>query len=189
MDRKKRLLNRVLLTSGLSAVLLLAGFVLYMKRSARQYVVPAGMNGWVTVRFEKPNAPALPEENGALVLRIPADGLLATSSKLSDGWARDAYFEEGPTGRLEFSKGVTIDGEARTRIHDLQLKPMRYDSIVMALPDGIDTVLWDGARISKSGNNVEIRSGRVSLLHFYLSAEPQPFFFPHDSLPLARQYW
>jgi hypothetical protein len=189
MDRKKRLLNRVLLVSGTSAVLLFAGYVLYMKRMPRHYVVPAGMEGWVTVRFEKPGAPALPEEDGALVLNIPQDGLLMTSSKLVDGWARDAFFEQGPGGRKEFDKGETVDGQARTRIHDLKLKTMRYDSIVTRLPDGVDTTLWDGARISKNGDIVEIRSGRPSLLHFYLTPVPQPFFFPHDSLPLARQYW
>lgn len=189
MDRKKRLLNRVLLVSGLSAVLLFAGYVLYLKRMPRHYVVPAGLEGWVTLRFEKPGAPALPEKDGAYVITIPPSGVLETSTKLVDGWARDAFFEAGPGGLTEFPKGVTINDEARTRIHDLKLKPMRYDSILMRLPDGADTTWWDGARISKSGGKVEVRAGRVSLLHFYLTAEPKPYFFPHDSLPLARQYW
>jgi hypothetical protein len=189
MDRKKRLLNRVLLVSGASAVLLFAGYVLYLKRMPRHYVVPAGQEGWVTVRFEKAGAPALPEQDGAYLIQVPAGGLLETSTRLEDGWARDAFFEAGPGGKTEFPKGQTVDGESRTRIHDLKLKVMRYDSIVARLPDGVDTTLWDGARISKSGSNVEVRSGRPTLLHFYLTAAPRPYFFPHDSLPLARQYW
>ena len=189
MDRKKRLFNRVLLVSGASALLLFAGYVLFLKRTPRHYILPAGYEGWVTVRFEKPNAAALPKEDGAEIVRIPENGVLETSSRLVDGWARDKFFEAGGNGLKEIPRGETVEGESRTRIHNLELSKMRYDSIIAGLRDGVDTTWWDGARLSKNGQAVQVRDGRPVLLHFYVTEKAVPYFTQHDSLPAMLQYW
>lgn len=187
MDRKKRLLNRVLLVSGGSALLLFAGYVFFTYRSPHHFFIPKGFSGWVTVKFEKPGAPALPERDGAVEFHIPSTGILETSSKLATGWSRDAFFWEG--GHEIIPKQVDCGNQSCRWVHDMKEDYMSYRPIILDLPDQSDTLLWDGARISKKGQSVEVRSGRKTMLYFWVSAQPEPFFHPHDSLPEASKVW
>jgi hypothetical protein len=187
MDRKKRLFNRVLLVSGGSAFLLFAGYLFFTHRSPRHFYIPKGFHGWVTVKFEKPNTPPLPEKDGAVEFHIPESGILETSSKLTTGWARDEYYWEG--GNEVIPKQVDCGDQNCRWIHDLEEKTMGYNAVILGLPDEADTLLWDGARISKKGESVEVRAGRKTMMHFWVSEEAKPFFYRHDSLPEARTYW
>jgi hypothetical protein len=187
MDRKKRFLNRILIVCGSSAVLLFAGYVFFTHRGPRHYYLPKGYTGWVTVRFEKPGTPALEEKDGVEILHIPSNGLLETSSKLHTGWSKDAFFYEGESTPIP--KGETCQDQSCTTIHDLKEECMYYNEILFSLPEQCDTTLWDGAKISKNGGNADIRSGRKTLVHFYVSNGPQPFFFPHDTLTAADKVW
>jgi hypothetical protein len=190
MDRKKRLINRILIVSGLSAALLLGGYVLYLKRPSHHFHFPAGFKGWVTVKFEKSGAPELPLTDGALQFKIPDSGILETSTKLKDGWAKDHFYLNDASGKSEeVARAETVNGETYTRVHDYKVTARSYDSVIVTLPNPIDTVLWDGARISRNGDVVEVRKGRVTMLHFYFSAEAEPFFSKHDSLPASRMHW
>lgn len=190
MDRKKRLLNRILLVSGSSAVLLLMGYVWYLKRPAYHFYLPQSYKGWVTVKFEKPGAPELPLEDGALRFNIPPTGVLETSSKYKEGWGKDHFFVIGADGKyVEAARSETVNGETHTRVHDWESEAMSYDSLIVRLPDPCDSLIWDGGRISRNGNAVEVRQGRKVLLHFYYSGDLQPYFFPHDSLPPHRKFW
>ncbi|MFM2376096.1 MAG: hypothetical protein RLZZ165_1193 [Bacteroidota bacterium] len=187
MDRRKRLLNRVLLVSGGSAVLLFAGYVFFTHRAAHHYYLPTGFSGWVTVKFEKPHAPPIPEMDGVLVFRVPVSGILETSSRLKTGWSRDEFYREGSS--VPLPKQVDCGTESCRWVHDLKESPMDYSHSILALPEAADTLLWDGARISKKGGHAEVRTGRKTMLHFYVSAQPQPFFHSHDSLPPALKEW
>lgn len=189
MDRKKRLLNRVLLVSGGSAVLLFMGYLFFTHRTAHHYFIPKGFSGWVTVKFEKPNAPALVEKDGALEFRIPTTGVLETSSKLKTGWSRDEFYWEGPGGTELIPKQVACGTESCRWVHDLQESEMGYESVIMGLPETADTLLWDGARISRQNESVEVRSGRKTMIHFWVSEAPKPFFYDHDSLPSTLRQW
>ncbi len=60
-------------------------------RSLR-FLIPEGYNGWVRVEFEVSGAPALLSEAGQTVLKIPATGMLRTSSPEQYGWANDCYY-------------------------------------------------------------------------------------------------
>ena len=55
------------------------------------YLVPQGYVGWVKIQHGE-KAPPLEMSNGAYMCRIPANGILQTSSSLEDGWAKDEYF-------------------------------------------------------------------------------------------------
>jgi hypothetical protein len=187
MDRRKRLFNRVLLVSFGSAFLLFAGYVFFTHRSPRHYYIPEGFSGWVTIKFEKSGAPALPEKDGAVEFHIPESGLLETSSKLVTGWSRDDWYWEGSDELIP--KQTDCGNESCRWVHDLSETSMGYEAVILSLPESADTLLWDGARISKKGESVEVRSGRKTMLHFWVSAEPEPFFYKHDSLPPARRQW
>lgn len=189
MDRKKRLLNRVLLVSGSSAVLLFAGFLFFTHRDAQHYFIPKGYSGWVTVKFEKAGAAPLPEKDGVVEYHIPENGILETSSKLVTGWSRDEFFWESASGKELIPKKVDCGDQICRWVHDLKETAMSYESLILSLPEQSDTLLWDGARISKKSESVEVRSGRKTMLHFWVSAKPEEFFYAHDSLPPILQRW
>ena len=67
-------------------------------RRPSRFLVPQGYTGWVRVEFEVPGAPPLPIEAGQYVLRIPADGILRTSSPEQYGWAKDHYYYDSAQG-------------------------------------------------------------------------------------------
>jgi hypothetical protein len=61
--------------------------------AARSYhfLIPEGYTGWVRVEFEIPGAPALPTESGQTVIKVPASGVLKTSSAEQAGLANNDY--------------------------------------------------------------------------------------------------
>ena len=190
MDRKKRLFNRILLVCGGSALLLFAGYVIFTKRPPKHFYIPEGYEGWVTVKYESEGAPALPEEDGTLIFRIPESGVLETSSAFEDGWARDEYFWLRADGSTEMIPREVGEGdEAKRFIHDRTKGPRSYDHIVRKLPSEIDTVLWDGTKISKRGKRTELQPGRDILEHFYVTPDPTPYFFRHDTIPYENHAW
>jgi hypothetical protein len=67
-------------------------------RSAR-FLIPSGYTGWIRIEFEVSGAPPLPMEGGEYVLRIPANGMLRTSSPEQYGWARDHFYYDSADGR------------------------------------------------------------------------------------------
>lgn len=187
MIKKKGYLNRMILVCGGSALLTFVIYLYYTNRTPRYYYIPKDYNGWVTIRFEKEGAPPLKEVDGALELRIPASGILETSSTLESGWARDAFYWTGDPE--EIPRSIDVGGESMRYIHDREETPPDYTRLILSMKDGVDTLLWDGSRISKNGDNVEVRTGRNLLEHFYHSVEPAPFFFAHDSVPETRKLW
>jgi len=69
-------------------------------RHPTHYLIPAGYEGWVEIEYGA-EGPSLPYRNGIYICRIPADGVLVTSSVLEDGWAQDEYFYYGSNGSLK----------------------------------------------------------------------------------------
>jgi hypothetical protein len=68
-------------------------------RHPTRFLIPKGYIGWIKIEYGR-NAPPLQMSNGKYICRIPAAGLLATSSPLEEGWAKDEYSyysEEGST--------------------------------------------------------------------------------------------
>jgi hypothetical protein len=84
---------------GILTLALLTGLTLWLSMSAHKplqrtsrFLIRDGYTGWIRIEFEVPDAPPLPTENSQYVLRIPAEGLLRTSSTEQYGWANDQYF-------------------------------------------------------------------------------------------------
>jgi hypothetical protein len=93
------------ITVGVFTLLLLTGLALWLNVSARsstrhssRFLIPEGYTGWIRVEFEVQSAAPLSMEDGEYVLKIPADGILRTSSREQYGWARDHYYYESAGG-------------------------------------------------------------------------------------------
>jgi hypothetical protein len=70
----------------------------YSAHRASRFLIPDGYTGWIRVEFEAPGAPPLPMQNGQYILKIPADGILRTSSPEQYGWAQDHYYYDSAQG-------------------------------------------------------------------------------------------
>ena len=69
-------------------------------RYPTRFLIPKGYVGWVKVKYGE-TAPPLEMSDGTYICRIPANGILATSSRLEDGWAKDEYFYYSDNDSLE----------------------------------------------------------------------------------------
>jgi hypothetical protein len=59
-------------------------------RHPTRYLIPEGYVGWVKINHGEKAAP-LQLSNGKFICRIPASGVLDTSSNVESGWAKDEY--------------------------------------------------------------------------------------------------
>lgn len=73
-------------------------------------LIPNGYLGWVEVRYGDAGAPALPTVNGNYTCRIPPGGVLATSSKPEEGWAKDKYSYYSEDGSTKILRQTTWGG-------------------------------------------------------------------------------
>ena len=80
-------------------VAILAGLTVWLTAGARhsgrhpsRFLIPEGYVGWVRVEFEVSGAPPVPLEGGEYQFKLPASGVLRTSSTEEFGWAKDRYF-------------------------------------------------------------------------------------------------
>jgi len=67
-------------------------------RPSSRFLIPDGYVGWVRIEFQVAGAPPTPVEHGQSVFRIPADGLLRTSSPEKFGWGKDGYYYVSGSG-------------------------------------------------------------------------------------------
>jgi hypothetical protein len=70
-----------------------------LARHPVRFFIPDGYVGWVEIKYGETSSPVLPIENGAIICRFPASGLLQTSSRPEEGWAKDEYFYYSTNGR------------------------------------------------------------------------------------------
>lgn len=68
-------------------------------RHPTKFLIPQGYVGWIRIKHDEGGLP-LPMSNGAFVCRIPANGILQTSSPRENGWAKDEYFYYSADGSL-----------------------------------------------------------------------------------------
>jgi hypothetical protein len=106
-DRTRR---PVRITISLATLALGIGLVAWFTMSSREatsrslrFLIPDGYSGWVRVEFEVSGAPPLLSEAGQTVLKVPATGVLRTSSPEQYGWAKDYYYFYSNTGAKPIS--------------------------------------------------------------------------------------
>jgi len=67
-------------------------------RHPARILIPDGYVGWIEIKYGVKNAPPLAFQEGKLIYEIPDQGLLETSSRMEDGWAKDEYFYRSQDG-------------------------------------------------------------------------------------------
>lgn len=95
-----------------------------------RFFIPEGYSGWVRVEFEVSGAPALLSKAGQPVLKVPATGVLRTSSPEQYGWAKDRYYfysnagsrplPDSGSGRLVWGKinGETVGSSGKRKYEE-----------------------------------------------------------------------
>ena len=61
-------------------------------RPPERYLIPAGFTGWTRIDFRKKEASPLPTEDGHRLLKLDAQGKLATSSNPQSGHGKDDFY-------------------------------------------------------------------------------------------------
>jgi len=101
-------------------------------RHPTKFLIPQGYVGWVKIEHGE-SGPPLEMSNGVYICRIPASGILQTSSLLEDGWAKDEYFYYAEDGSLRTlpntgwgGGGMIWGGNAEFQLTGNGIKPKRF---------------------------------------------------------------
>lgn len=68
-------------------------------RRAVVFEIPQGYVGWIRVKCKVAGAAPLPIRNSSYIARIPANGLLKTSTVEEDGWGADEFYYVTKSGQ------------------------------------------------------------------------------------------
>lgn len=164
------------------------------KRTTVSYELPKDYVGWVTVKYEKPNAPPLELVNGKYHIKISPSGIAETSSKVENGFAEDEYYW------MDGDKKVVLQQyseDQTTMIHGDNYASVSFQIFAKldTLPIGKEITLPDGGKVTRLDDKggVSIKSGRFLLYHFYVSWRPESIdYFNNNNLPALppeQQTW
>jgi hypothetical protein len=92
--------------------------ILESSKKGEIYYLPGKYAGWVCVSFNVEGAPPLPEKDGFLIVTIPPDGILKTSTKSRVGPKSSEYYYYSDKGvrkatELQLGGGGTIGQEGK----------------------------------------------------------------------------
>jgi hypothetical protein len=101
--------------------------LVFHRRPAERFLIPAGYTGWVRVEFRKKGAPPLPLEDRRVLLKLDANGMLQTSSEPQPGHGNDEFFYySGDQRTLLSNAGVCKGGmiwQTETMVDDATSTP------------------------------------------------------------------
>lgn len=181
--RKRTKIEKVILLSfGLSAVVIL-GVWLLDKQPNRDFFLPQGYEGWVVVQYEVPHAPPFELKEGRQQIVFDEQGVARTSEKMEVGWRRDVYYWKDGSSITPIPPSVERNGEYFLHLHGHEFYSRSHLALIDQLPEGRDTVLWDGTRIEKLKNQeISYQKGRKTLEYFYISNAPESLYFSIPAL-------
>lgn len=173
----KRVEKIIIMSFGFS-ILMMVGLWLMDKEDDREFYLPPGYEGWVTIRYEVADAPPLGYQDGNLQIVIPANGVVETSSRLTVGWRKDSYFWRSTEGDTPIPSSVKKEGEYYLHFSRHEYYTKDHLAVMKMLQAGEDTILWDATRISRGEEQeVSYEKGRKTLEYFYISAEAKSIMF------------
>jgi len=193
-SRRSRI-DKVILISLLFCSLFMVGFWLMLKRTNREYYLPANHEGWITVRHSMQGAPALPYRDGFYQIVIPDSGVLYTATPWEYGWGKDLYYRKNAAGKYEqLPKSVDKNGEMHLFIHRHEYRPYAHSNDFGRMPLG-GTQTNDGAFIKKyADTDVTYKRGSKSVeTFFYVKDAASIMFTPpantHDvTIEISEEY-
>jgi uncharacterized protein DUF6843 len=161
------------------------------RRTPNAYELPKNFSGWVTIRYEKPNAPALEKIDGFYLLRVNHSGIFETSSKVAIGMASDEYYWYD--GEQKIILPQSSDSNT-TRIHAHTYGSADVTNFVRTdtLPVGVEVELYDGSKYTRLDDKggMSYKSGRFLLEHFYVSAKMEGYWdFNPPAMPDNHSKW
>ncbi len=79
----KSKLFKIIFIALIVLIVIYMGFMYYAyyPREGKKYFFPEGYRGWVCITYEKEGAPSLEIEKNALILKVPKNGVIETSSR------------------------------------------------------------------------------------------------------------
>ncbi|MFK7920536.1 MAG: hypothetical protein AB8H47_01200 [Bacteroidia bacterium] len=173
----KRVEKIILISFGFS-ILMMVGLWVMDKEDNRDFYLPTGHEGWVTIRYEVADAPPLAYKDGNLQIVIPANGIVETSSRVTVGWRKDSYFWRSSAGDTPIPSSIKKDGEYYLYLSRHEYYTKDHLDVLKMLQSGQDTLLADNTRISRGEEQeVSYEKGRKTLEYFYISAEPKSIMF------------
>lgn len=182
--RKLKSIDKIIIVATLTGAIFIIGFVWSIKRTNRDYMLPADFEGWVTVVHQVPNAPPLDVKDGALQVEVPESGIVHTSSSLEQGWSRNQFFQKTSTGWDQIPSKPEIDGKPALFMHRHEFYHYAHYSLLDTVAVGTDTIMWDGARLIKYAEDDRVYNpGQKTIETFYISREPKPVTFNPPANP------
>jgi hypothetical protein len=161
------------LTTYISLLIFFAAFIFSScgeRRTPVTYELPYKYTGWVTVKFEKPNAPPLVQTDGRYYIKISDSGFAETSSKVEEGLAEDEYYWMKGDNKFILR---SYSEENTTMIHGEVYSYIGFQNFVNpdTLEIGKEITLYDGSKVTKLDDKggVSFESGRPLLFKFYVS--------------------
>jgi hypothetical protein len=155
------------------------------KRTPTAFELSRGYTGWVTVKYEKQNAPPLETADGYYKIKISDSGFAETSSKIEEGWAQDKYYWMNGDNE-EVLPQYTDD--KTSMIHAEVYRNADFKNFVNpdTLQTGKEYILFDDSKITRLDNNggISYQSGRYLVFTFFVSNKPENVWdFPNTKLP------
>src|SRR5258706_3140161 len=77
--------------------------LVFHRRPPERFLIPAEYRGWVRVDFRQKDAPPLPMEDGRLLLKLNAQGVLQTSADPELGHGGDEFCYASADRRMRLS--------------------------------------------------------------------------------------
>jgi hypothetical protein len=65
-----------------------------------RYVLESGSTGWVKIKYNLPDGPELPVQDGFEVVRIPAYLTVVTKNHMNPSWEGAEFYYRSPDGKL-----------------------------------------------------------------------------------------
>lgn len=173
--KKLTRIDKIIIVSAVFLSIFILGFWLSLKRPNRNYYLPPAYEGWVSIKYNYPDATMSHKGEKGLELYIPDSGYLTTSSPLEKGWGKDRFYWRKQGSDIPIPNYIEKEGQVLMYIHARDIRRFSHESILKDLPIGTDTILWDGTHIKrKSNNEVSYQPGEPTLEYFYIFKEPQP---------------
>jgi hypothetical protein len=154
------------------------------RRVPISYELPKGYTGWVTVKYEKQNAPSLERIGGRYIIKISNDGFAETSSRLEEGWAADEYFWQDGGEKVILQQNTE---DKKSRIFGESYSYVSFNKFVFpdTLQIGKEIILPDGGKVTKLDDKggISFKSGRYLLYKFYVSNKLEDIWDYGNKLP------